>query len=108
MRQHWQLGREQMTGNDLIVVAPWIIFGGGLSVVWIRLLQSRHASRHQAERSPPPVPDPAGSGGAEPGRCGRGYVPAAPWRASAGQETISRPYTQEAQCSEKNTAARQK
>ena len=77
-----------MTGNDLIVVAPWIIFGAGLSVVWIRLLQSRRASRHQPERSPPPVPDPAGSGGAEPGRCGRGDVPAAPRRASAGQERL--------------------
>lgn len=97
MGQHRQLRRKQMTGNNLIVAAPWIIFGAGLSLVWIRLLRSRHASRHQPERSPPPVPDPDGSGGGEPGR-----------RASAGQETISRSYTQEAQCSSKNTEARQK
>ena len=106
MGQHRQLRREQMTGNDLIVAAPWIIFGAGLSVVWIRLLRSRQASRHQPEGPPPPFPDPAGSGGAEPGQCGRGDVPAAPRPTSPGQETISRPYTQEAQCSEKNTEAR--
>jgi len=79
-----------MTGNDLIVAAPWIIFGAGLSAVWIRLLRARHATRYRPERSPPPSPDPGGSGRA------------APQRAPAGQETISRSYTQEAQCSKKN------
>jgi hypothetical protein len=32
---------EQMTGNDLIVIAPWIIFGAALAVVLVRLLSSR-------------------------------------------------------------------
>jgi hypothetical protein len=31
-----------MTGNDLIVIAPWIIFGATLAVVVARLLRSRH------------------------------------------------------------------
>jgi hypothetical protein len=35
-----------MTLDDLITAAPWIIFGIGLSAVWIRLLRSRHASSH--------------------------------------------------------------
>jgi hypothetical protein len=30
-----------MTGNDLIVIAPWIIFGATLAVVLARLLSSR-------------------------------------------------------------------
>ena len=67
-----------MTGNDLIVMAPWIIFGAGLSALWSRLLHARHTTRHQAERSPRSYTDPAGSGGAAPGRRGRGSVPAAP------------------------------
>jgi hypothetical protein len=32
---------DQMTGNDLIVIAPWIIFGAALAVVLVRLLSSR-------------------------------------------------------------------
>jgi hypothetical protein len=32
---------NQMTGNDLIVIAPWIIFGAALAVVLVRLLHSR-------------------------------------------------------------------
>ena len=67
-----------MTGNDLIEMAPWIIFGAGLSALWSRLLHARHTTRHQAERSPRSYTDPAGSGGAAPGRRGRGSVPAAP------------------------------
>jgi ABC-type antimicrobial peptide transport system permease subunit len=31
-----------MTGNDLIVIAPWVIFGAGLAIVLARLLSSRH------------------------------------------------------------------
>jgi len=30
-----------MSGNDLIVIAPWIIFGAALAVVLVRLLHSR-------------------------------------------------------------------
>jgi hypothetical protein len=31
-----------MTGTDLIVIAPWIIFGAALAVVLAMLLRSRH------------------------------------------------------------------
>jgi hypothetical protein len=37
-----------MTGSDLIVAAPWIIFGVGLAVLCIRLLRARRS----APRSP--------------------------------------------------------
>jgi hypothetical protein len=33
---------DQMTGNDLIVIAPWVIFGAALAIVLARLLSSRH------------------------------------------------------------------
>ena len=32
---------DQMTGNDLIVIAPWIVFGAALAIVLARLLSSR-------------------------------------------------------------------
>jgi hypothetical protein len=32
---------DQMTGNDLIVIAPWVIFGAALAIVLARLLSSR-------------------------------------------------------------------
>ena len=32
---------DQMTSNDLIVIAPWIIFGAALAIVLARLLSSR-------------------------------------------------------------------
>ena len=95
-----------MTGNDLIVAAPWIIFGAGLSAVWIRLLRARHASRHRPGRSPLPFPGPGRSGGAEPRP--RGRVMSRPHRrarGSAGKRPPS-PYTQEGQCAEKNMQAR--
>jgi hypothetical protein len=51
-----------MTGTDLIVVAPWIIFAAALTVVCIRLLRARRASRHQApEPQPERCPDPQGT-----------------------------------------------
>jgi len=31
-----------MTGSDLIVLAPWIVFGVGLAAICILLLRSRH------------------------------------------------------------------
>jgi hypothetical protein len=33
---------EGMTGDDLIVIAPWIAFGAALAVVLARVLSSRH------------------------------------------------------------------
>jgi hypothetical protein len=41
-----------MTGTDLIVVAPWIIFAAGLSIVCIRLLRARRASGRHAAKPP--------------------------------------------------------
>ena len=60
-----------MSGSDLIVQAPWIIFGAAVLAICIRLLRSRPAPR-QPERAPLHSSDPAGSGGAAHGRCGRG------------------------------------
>ena len=34
-----------MTGGDLAVLAPWVIFGACLAVICIRLLAWRRASR---------------------------------------------------------------
>lgn len=36
-----------MTASDLIVAVPWIIFSIGLLALLIRLLRSRHESRHR-------------------------------------------------------------
>ncbi len=33
-----------MTGTDLIVLAPWIVFAAGLAVIGLLLLRSRRAS----------------------------------------------------------------
>jgi hypothetical protein len=43
-----------MTGSDLIVAAPWIVFGIGLSLLCLRLLRSRRSSGDRSKRSPPP------------------------------------------------------
>jgi hypothetical protein len=40
-----------MTGSDLIVEAPWIIFGAAVLAICIRLLRSRPA-RRQPEQAP--------------------------------------------------------
>ncbi len=34
-----------MTGGDLLVLAPWVIFGAGLALVCLRLRRSRTQSR---------------------------------------------------------------
>ena len=73
-----------MTFNDLIVAAPWITFGAGLSAVCIRLLRSGRRSGPQPGRSPrlPQTRRPRRSrtraAAARPG------LPAAPRRGSAG------------------------
>jgi hypothetical protein len=43
-----------MTENDLIVIAPWAIFGLGLATVLLRLRRSRRSPR-------PPEPDAPGT-----------------------------------------------
>ncbi len=37
-----------MTGNDLIVAAPWIIFGVSLAVLCIRLLRARRPAQRSS------------------------------------------------------------
>jgi hypothetical protein len=72
-----------MTGTDLIVLAPWIVFIAGLAVICVLLLRSRHTSGSRSRRSPRSAP------GAETGR-----------------EPASRPDPQEARCREKKAQAR--
>jgi hypothetical protein len=48
-----------VSGDDLIVMAPWLVFGAGLAVIGCRLLGYRATSR------PPPAGRPAGPGRAQ-------------------------------------------
>ena len=68
-----------MTGTDLIVLAPWIVFIAGLAVICVLLLRSRHTS---------------------------GSRPRKPPRSAAGREPASRHDPREARCREKNAEAR--
>jgi len=47
-----------MTENDLIVIAPWAIFGLGLAAVLFRLRRSRRSPRPPEQAAPPTEPDP--------------------------------------------------
>ena len=76
-----------MTGTDLIVLAPWIVFAVGLAVICLVLLRSHRASGPRPRRSPGRSPRP---------------VPARPGGAGAGR----RPDPQETRCPEKNAEAR--
>jgi hypothetical protein len=68
-----------MTENDLIVIAPWAIFGLGLATVLLRLRRSRGSSRraappgHQARppESAAPGPEPRPDQEPHPGQAGR-------------------------------------
>ena len=55
-----------MTGTDLIVLAPWVVFAVALATICLLLLRAhrrpgpRRARRaHRSRRSPPTSPDPA-------------------------------------------------
>jgi hypothetical protein len=48
-------GVKRMTGVDLIVAAPWIIFAVVLATICIFLLRARHAPRRD---HPEPAQDP--------------------------------------------------
>jgi hypothetical protein len=48
-----------VSGDDLIVMAPWLVFAAGLAVIGYRLLSHRGISR------PGPPGQPAGPGRAE-------------------------------------------
>jgi hypothetical protein len=46
-------GRERtVTGDDLIVVAPWLVFGAGLAAIGYRLLRHRPTSGHPPGGTP--------------------------------------------------------
>jgi hypothetical protein len=67
-----------MTGIDLIVAAPWIIFAIGLATMSILLMRSRRAARC-----------PAGRPARRPSR---------PDRVSPGQKLARDPHPQEERC----------
>jgi hypothetical protein len=72
-----------MTGSDLIVLAPWLVFGVALAVICVQLFRSRRESRRHQR----PSPGPAGAA-SRPGRAG------------AAQEPADRSKPQEARCRE--------
>jgi len=45
-----------MTGSDLIVLAPWIVFAVGLAAICLLLLRSRRASGPRPRRPSSPFP----------------------------------------------------
>jgi hypothetical protein len=71
-----------MTGTDLIVLAPWIVFIAGLAVICVLLLRSRRVSGSRPQR---------------PARSARD-VPAS-------REPASPPDPQETRCRENNAEA---
>jgi hypothetical protein len=80
-----------MTGTDLIVLAPWIVFIAGLAVICVLLLHSRRASGSRPQRPP---------------RSARSARSARDARdAPASRELASRPDPQETRCRENNAEA---
>ena len=77
-----------MTGTDLIVLAPWIVFIAGLAVICVLLLRSRRASGSRPQRPP---------------RSARSARDARD--APASRELASRPDPQETRCRENNAEA---
>jgi hypothetical protein len=72
-----------MTGSDLIVLAPWVVFIAGLAVICVLLLRSHRASGSRPRRPPRSAPgDPTD------------------------QEPADRKDPQEARCRENNAEAR--
>ena len=84
-----------MSGIDLIVLAPWIVFVAGLAVICVLLLRSRHAS---------------GSGHTSGSRRAPGSRPQRPPRSArggpTGREPARCPDPQETECRENNAEAR--
>lgn len=60
-----------MTGSDLIVLAPWIVFGAAVGAICARLIVGRSRARRRAvrrpDRRPPTSGDSADSARADPG-----------------------------------------
>jgi len=55
-----------MTGTDLIVLAPWVVFAVALATICLLLLRAHRGPRprrarraHRSRRSPRTCPDPA-------------------------------------------------
>ncbi len=51
-----------MTTSDLLVLAPWLVFGAGLGTIGFRLLRPHGATRRHRRDTRlrhPPWPDPA-------------------------------------------------
>ena len=82
-----------MTGSDLLVLAPWIVFAVALAAICLLLFRSRHEPGPRPRRPPRPFSGPAGPAGR-------------PGPAQAGREPASRAHPQEARCREKNAQAR--
>ena len=40
-----------VTAAHVLVLAPWLIFGAGLAVIWFRLLTNRSTSRRRRRQS---------------------------------------------------------
>ena len=72
-----------MTGSDLLVLAPWIVFIAGLAVIGVLLLRSHRTSGSRPRRPPRSAPG-----------------------APAGWEPANRQDSQEARCRENNAQAR--
>jgi hypothetical protein len=81
-----------MTGSDLLVLAPWIVFAVALAAICLLLFRSGHESGPRPRRPPRAFSGPAG--------------PARPDRTPADREPASCANPQEATCREKNAQAR--
>jgi hypothetical protein len=55
-----------MTGSDLIVLAPWILFGVGVSAVVFRLCRPGCSSRHASPPGQPSSQPESGAPGEAP------------------------------------------
>ena len=49
-----------VTGNDLIVLAPWIVVGAAVGAICAWLFRARSRARRRSTRRPPERPRPAG------------------------------------------------
>ena len=72
-----------MTGSDLLVLAPWIVFIAGLAIICVLLLRSHRASGSRPRQPPRSAPG-----------------------APTGREPANRKDSQEARCRENNAEAR--
>jgi len=73
-----------MSGSDLIVLAPWIVFAVGLAAICFLLLRSRRGSGPRPRRPSFPFPgspadrEPAGRANPQEARCPENKAEARP------------------------------